>query len=140
MSMTRYPCGRPAKAEGLCGPHLRGKRARENAEARRVEERERAQERMARAILVERRLSKAGIQASVQPYDDGTVVEMTIDAAERLADEVERLKATLSRVEALAEEWRWKDPGEPPAPEWEILDAASADLRRVLTGEEADHG
>ena len=26
------------------------------------------------------------------------------------------------------------------APEWEILDAASADLRRVLTGEEADHG
>lgn len=57
-----------------------------------------------------------------------------------LQGEVERLKATLSRVEALAEEWRWKDPGEPPAPEWEILDAASADLRRVLTGEEADHG
>jgi hypothetical protein len=60
--------------------------------------------------------------------------------AERLADWIDRLKATLSRVEALAEEWHWKDPGEPPAPEWEILDAASADLRRVLTGEEADHG
>ena len=57
-----------------------------------------------------------------------------------LQGEVERLTATLARVEALAEEWRWKDPGEPPAPEWEILDAASADLRRVLTGEEADHG
>ena len=57
-----------------------------------------------------------------------------------LQGEVERLTATLARVEALAEEWHWKDPGEPPAPEWEILDAASADLRRVLTGEEADHG
>lgn len=57
-----------------------------------------------------------------------------------LQGEVERLTATLARVEALAEEWHWKDPGEPPAPEWEILDAAPADLRRVLTGEEADHG
>lgn len=62
------------------------------------------------------------------------------DAEREMLAENAALKATLSRVEALAEEWRWKDPGEPPAPEWEILDAASADLRRVLTGEEADHG
>lgn len=62
------------------------------------------------------------------------------DAEREMLAENAALKATLSRVEALAEEWRWKDPGEPPAPEWEILDAASADLRRVLAGEEADHG
>jgi hypothetical protein len=52
-----------------------------------------------------------------------------------LQDEIEGLRVTLDRVKDLAEEWHWKDPGEPPAPEWEILDAASADLRRVLTGE-----
>ena len=62
------------------------------------------------------------------------------DAEREMLAENAALKATLSRVEALAEEWHWNDPGEPPAPEWEILDAASADLRRVLTGEEADHG
>ena len=62
------------------------------------------------------------------------------DAEREMLAENAALKATLSRVEALAEEWHWKDPVEPPAPEWEILDAASADLRRVLTGEEADHG
>ena len=59
------------------------------------------------------------------------------DAEREMLAENAALKATLSRVEALAEGWRWKDPGEPPAPEWEILDAASADLRRVLAGEEA---
>lgn len=59
------------------------------------------------------------------------------DAEREMLAENAALKATLSRVEALAEEWHWKDPGEPPAPEWEILDAASADLRRVLAGEEA---
>jgi hypothetical protein len=62
-----------------------------------------------------------------------------------LQGEVERLTATLARVEALAEEWRYKgefgwgpwQEGYGPAPDGYILDGAAADLRRVLAGEEA---
>lgn len=74
-------------------------------------------------------------------WKKGTPRHVTAEEqVEVLRDEVERLTAMLSRVEVLAEEWRWKDPGEPPAPEWEILDAASADLLRALAGDGADHG
>lgn len=65
-----------------------------------------------------------------------------------LQGEVERLTATLARVEALAEEWRYKgehgdgpwQEGYGPAPDGYILDGAATDLLRTLAGEEADHG
>lgn len=59
--MTRYPCGRPVKDEGLCGPHLRGKRAREHAAAMREEKIIEARDRLGRARSAVSRLAKAGV-------------------------------------------------------------------------------
>ena len=62
-----------------------------------------------------------------------------------LQGEVERLTATLSRVEALAERWRYKgefgwgpwQEGYGPDQEGLVLDAAATDLLSALAGEEA---
>lgn len=144
--MFCYPCGRPVKDEGLCGPHLRGKRASERAAALREEKIIEAQDRLGRARSAVSRLAKAGVKALTPGWVDPPVhVEMTIEDAERLADEVERLTAALSRVEALAEGWRYKgefgwgpwQEGYGPAPDGYILDGAATDLLRALTGKEA---
>lgn len=102
--MTRYPCGRPVKDEGLCGPHLRGKRAREHAAAMREEKIIEARDRLGRARSAVSRLAKAGVKALTPGWVDPPVhVEMTVEDAERLADWIDRLRAAPDRVDALAE-------------------------------------
>lgn len=61
-----------------------------------------------------------------------------------LQGEVERLTATLSRVEAIAQRWRYKgefgwgpwQEGDGPDLEGSVLDGAATDLLRALAGEE----
>ncbi len=67
------------------------------------------------------------------------------DAEREMLAENAALKATLSRVEALAEGWRYRgehgdgplQEGYGPTPDGYILDGAATDLLRTLAGEEA---
>jgi len=79
-------------------------------------------------------------------YDQYVRAEIAAAEVERLTAERDALAAQVARVEALAEDWRYKGQfgwgpwqiGEGPDPEGYVMDHCASALRAVLAGSEAD--